>query len=52
MDSTLMKKLLSILFFLPLFAVAQQSYVMKVETIRYKIFTEANRQLADTIKKK
>lgn len=24
----------------------------KVETIRYKIFTEANRQLADTIKKK
>jgi len=24
----------------------------KVETIRYKIFTEANRQLSDTIKKK
>ena len=24
----------------------------KVETIRYKIFTEANKQLADTVKKK
>jgi len=49
-----MKKLLFILFLLPLTVIWQKSYLpaKKVEAIRFKIFTEAQKQLADTIKKK